>query len=163
MDVNGYMIYSPVKPPNRLNQESTLALPRPNQDGLFLSNEHGLRKKNPSWKLVAGVVKGLDAGHGNSFCSLEDPDSNYVQALRGFNGYHLEWHEAGASVPRLFQQFRASYFGGSSKGFELKKHDVTNQGEHKDLMPLDEVIDAFRAFYSAAGKPGWIDWRPIYV
>ena len=157
------MIHFPVNHPRGVNQESKSTLPAPKQDGLILSNEHGLRRKSPSWELVTVVVRGLDAGYGNSFCILEDPDSNYVQALRGFNGYHLEWHEAKIGEPCLFQQYRASYHGGSSKSFELKKSDQTSQGEHKDLMPLDEVIDAFSAFYSAAGKPGWLDWRPIDV
>ena len=157
------MIHFPVKPPSGMKQEVTLTLPAPKQDGLILSNEHGLRRKNPSWEVVTVVVRGLDAGCGNSFCILEDPDSNYVQALRGFNGYHLEWHEALAGESSMFQQYRASYHGGSPKRIELKKADYLSRGEHKDLMLLDEVIDAFSAFYSAAGKPGWLDWRTIDV
>jgi hypothetical protein len=134
---SGPMIHFPVKHPSGINQESTLILPAPKQDGLILSNEHGLRRKSPSWEVVTAVVRGLDAGSGNSFCILEDPDSNYVQALRGFNGYHLEWHKAKPGESSMFQQYRASYHGGSPKGIELKKGDHLSQSE----LDLDGVDD----------------------
>lgn len=137
--------------------------PAPHRNRLIISNEGGLRKKGPTWRLVETVVSEIDPGRGNSFCVLEDIDGDYVQALRGFNGYHLEWHEAALGVTGSFQQYRAGYLGGSEKSFELKKHDHLSQGEFRDLLPVEEVVDAFRAFYNGAGRPGWLDWRLIDV
>ena len=137
--------------------------PALHRNRLIISNEGGLRKEGPTWSLVETVISGIDPGRGNSFCVLEERDGDYVQALRGFNGYHLEWHEAAPGITGSFQQYRAGYLGGSEKSFELKKHDHLSQGEFRDLLPVEEVVDAFRAFYNRAGRPGWLDWRPIDV
>jgi hypothetical protein len=130
--------------------------------GLILTNEAGLRKKNPRWQLVEQVVRELDMGSGNSFCGLERPGDSYVQTLHGFNEYHLEWR-INLDALQGYTHYRACYPGASPKGIELKKHDCTNSGEHRDLVHIDEVIDAFRAFYRGEGMPGWLDWRVLDI
>ena len=139
-----------------LTGESTKPLPAPAPKRLILSNEEGRRIENPEWDTVETVILQIDPGHGNSFCILKSPSRGFVQALHGFNGYHLEWHEG-------YQHWRGSYPGGSSKRFELKKHDHVNQGEYRDLLPVEEVIESFQAFYRSTEKPGWLDWRSIEI
>ena len=72
-------------------------------------------------------------------------------------GYHLEWRNS-LSL-KDYSHFRASYPGASKKETELKKHDFVNSGEHRDLIQLADVIDAFRAFYRGDGMPGFFEWR----
>lgn len=150
-----------------LNQFSiivtTASSPAPNSNRLILTNEGGLKKLNPSWELIKTVIYGLDPGQGNSFCVLENSNHDFVQTLHGFNGYHLEWHESISNRDGYYQQFRASYPGGSIKSFELKKHDSVSPGNHRDLLPVEEVIEAFHSFYTTGGKPDWMNWRLIDV
>lgn len=129
-------------------------MPAPAAKRLILSNEKGLRMENPDWAVVENVILQIDSGRGNSFCILEDPSRGFVQALHGFNGYHLEWREGS-------QHRRGAYPGGSTKQFELKKHDHVNQGEYRDLLPIEEVVESFLAFFRSAEKPEWLDWRLI--
>jgi hypothetical protein len=57
--------------------------------------------------------------------------------------------------------FRACYPGGSAKPFELKKHDFISQGEYRDLLNLDDVVDTFHAFHQGEGLPPWLEWREL--
>tara|TARA_R110000850_G_scaffold191413_1_gene318326 strand:+ start:68 stop:589 length:522 start_codon:yes stop_codon:yes gene_type:complete len=139
-----------------LTKDSTKPLPAPAAKRLILSNEKGLRRENPDWAAVETVILQLDPGRGNSFCILERPSRGFVQALHGFNGCHLEWHEGN-------QHWRGAYPGGSSKRFELKKHDCVNQGEYRDLLPVEEVVESFLALYRSTEKPAWLDWRSIEI
>ncbi|MDF1658768.1 MAG: hypothetical protein P1U58_14230 [Verrucomicrobiales bacterium] len=143
-------------PNNILTEDSTKPLPAPAEKRLMLSNEKGLRKENPDWAEVEAVILQIDPGHGNSFCILESPRRGFVQALRGFNGYHLEWHEGS-------QHWRGAFPGGSGKRIELKKHDHVSQGEYRDLLPVEEVLESFLAFYRSAEKPAWLIWRSIEI
>jgi len=135
--------------------------PSPSDMCLILSNEEGLRLENPEWAIVANVIGGLDPGHGNSFCIMEIPRRGYVQVLRGFNGYHVEWREGRRGNPGNCQHWRGAFPGGSTKPFELKKHDHISAGEHRDLLPIEEVLECFSAFYRSAEKPDWLTWRTI--
>jgi hypothetical protein len=148
---------------------NAVQLPKPKADpqasstGLVLTNEAGLRCDNPPWQLVDQVVRELDPGRGNSFCCLATPENSYVQTLCGFNGYHLEWRVPSATAPDGYIHYRAGYPGGSSKPFELKKHDCVNAGEHRDLIQLADVVEAFRAFHHGDGLPALFDWRPLDI
>jgi len=46
---------------------------------------------------------------------------------------------------------------------ELKKHDHVSDGEHRDLLHLEDVVDAFRAFHSGSGMPVWLEWRDFGI
>ncbi len=133
---------------------------RHQQDVLILTNQAGLRRKNPPWKLVEQVIREIDVGHGNSHCCLESPGCTYIQALHGFNGYHLEWRITNAAT---YTHYRACYPGASPKLIELKKHDNVNSGEHRDLLHLEDVIDSFRAFYRGDGMPAFCEWRILNI
>lgn len=145
----------------------SLPLPKtqtnPQHDSLILTNQAGLRRMNPKWQLVTQVISELDTGQGNSFCCLEAPGFSYIQTLHGFNGYHLEWRESQPGEQKSYSHFRASYPGASSKIFELKKHDNMNSGEYRDLLRLEDVIDAFGAFYRGEGMPAWLEWRTLDI
>lgn len=139
------------------------AEPRIATEGLILTNEGGLHRKNPPWQLVDQVLHELDPGKGNSFCCLATPENAYVQTLHGFNGYHLEWRVISPAAPDGYIHYRAGYPGGSSKPMELKKHDFVSAGEHRDLMQLADVIEVFRAFHRGDTLPAFLDWRAIDV
>jgi len=139
------------------------AEPQITPEGLILTNEGGLHCDNPSWRLVEQVLSELDPGNGNSFCCLKVPNSSYVQTLRGFNGYHLEWRVVTGAGIEDYIHYRAGYPGGSTKPMELKKHDHVSPGEHRDLIRWADVVEAFRAFYQGDGLPALFDWRPLDI
>lgn len=45
----------------------------------------------------------------------------------------------------------------------MKKRDRVSEGEYRDLMPVEEVVDCFQAFYRGAEKPVWLVWRMIEI
>ena len=139
----------------------TRSKPRPLKRDMILTNQDGLLRRNPSWRIIESVVRDLNAGYGNSFCCLQSLDKSYVQTLRGFNGWHLEWRVT--TSPTQYVHLRAAYPGSSEKQVELKKHDFVSDGEHRDLMNEDEVIDAFRAFHNGGGPLGWLVWRELAI
>jgi hypothetical protein len=128
---------------------------------MLLNDEVGRRKKNPPWRLVERVLRELDPGRFNSHACLSVPGNTYVQCLCGFNGWHLEWRVTKPSG--AYAHYRASRRGGSKKPFELKKHDHVSPGEHRDLLVLDEVLDAFRAFHQGHGLPDSLAWRKLDI
>lgn len=137
---------------------------RPERRDLTLKNEARTCHKNPQWALIEQVIRDLDTGYGNSFCRLEAGAYDYIQSLHGFNGYHLEWSINSTTDNRRYILYRASYPGGSSEIVELRKHDgYANPGEHRDLLQIDAVLDAFRAFYRAEGKPPSLEWRMLDI
>ena len=154
------LILLPTQPIRRA-QTRPEALPTPGRKGLLLDDELGRRKANPPWPLVERVLHELNPGRGNSFACLSAPGNTYVQCLRGFNGWHLEWRVTGPSG--AYVHYRACRHGGSKKPFELKKHDGMNSGEHRDLLALDDVIGAFRAFHQGLGLPESLVWRQIDI
>lgn len=133
----------------------------PASDGIHLHDEIERNWKNPRWTTVEKLIRELDPGHFNSFACLNDRDQNYVQCLRGFNGWHLEWRMCHS--PGSYVHYRASYPGGSRKPFELKKHDSISDGQHRDLLQLEDVIAAFRSFHQGSGLPDFLEWREMAI
>lgn len=129
--------------------------------GMLLENEKGDCIRNPRWQVVERIVRELDPGHFNSFACLSLPENTFVQCLCGFNGYHLEWRITDPAGD--YAHCRACYPGASTKAFELKKHDCISKGEYRDLLHLEDVLDAFRAFHQDAGLPGFLEWRGIEI
>lgn len=137
------------------------ANPKPVGGRMRLKNEIGQKWTNPSWLEVVDVINELDPGHFNSFACLSIRGNSYIQCLHGFNGYHLEWRISNPSDN--YVHYRACYPGGSKKAFELKKHNHVSDGQHRDLLNLDDVIDAFRAFHQSEGLPGFLKWRQLAI
>lgn len=135
--------------------------PAPRRDGALLTNEAGLRRKNPRWPLVEQVVRELEPGLGNSYCCLELPCGTYIQAMRGFKGFHLERRLTGSDYHGGYVHLRACYPKGSPEREALWKLDGGNAGQHRDLLLPDDVVDAFRDFYRGADGCGWLEWRPL--
>ena len=134
----------------------------PAREDMLLTNEAGLACAAPPWSLVEQVLRELHHGRGNGFCVLERPNNNYVQCLRGFNGWHLEWRLGGSSLDSYIH-LRAGYRDGSRKAFELKKSDFVNPGQHRDLLQLPDVLDAFRAFHRGDGPTKSLEWRELEI
>lgn len=128
---------------------------------MLLKNEIDQKWWNPTWQEVEDVIRELDPGHFNSFACLSVPGNSYVQCLRGFNGWHLEWRVTKPSGD--YDHYRACYPGGSRKPYELKKHDRVSDGQHRDLLQLDEVLTAFRSFHQDRGLPGSLKWRKFDI
>lgn len=128
---------------------------------MLLANEKGDRIRSPRWHMVERIVRELNPGHFNSFACLALPGNTYIQCLRGFNGHHLEWRVTDPSGD--YAHFRACYPGGSAKAIELKKHDFVSDGEFRDLLHLEDVLDAFRAFHQDEGLPGFLKWRRMGI
>lgn len=133
--------------------------PKPVGGRMLLKNQIGLKWPNPSWLQVEEVIGQLDPGYFNSHACLSLPGNNYIQVLRGFNGYHLEWRITDPS--NSYVHYRACYPGGSKKRVELKKHDFVNDGQHRDLLNLEDVEKAFRSFHQGQGLPAFLKWREL--
>ena len=133
----------------------------PIEEKIRIENEQGLSRKNPSWPLVEKVINELDEGWGNSFACLSKPGSTYIQCMRGFNGWHLEaritWEDF-----KEYTHLRACYPAVLSKSEALKKHDFVSDGKFCDLLKQEDVIAAFRAFYSGE-TVATLMWRRIDV
>jgi len=129
---------------------------------MLLTNEKGLECVAPSWELVEQVILKLDIGRGNSFCVLTLPSNTYVQCLHGFNGWHLEWRLGGSTLDSYIH-LRAGYREGSKKRFELKKSDFVSSGQHRDLLQLEDVLGAFRAFHQGEGPIKSLEWRAFDI
>lgn len=145
--------------------ESHVANPYPDGfpalQNMLLKDEIKRRIKNPPWSVVEDVIRELDPGHFNSFACLSVPGNNYVQCLRGFNGWHLEWRVTKPSGDYI--HYRACYPDGSKKPYELKKHDWVSDGQHRDLLKLEDVIGAFHSFHQNLGLPGSLKWRKFDI
>jgi len=160
-------LHAPLKYPARIptNQSTKPQLKvrqSPDSVHMLLNDEIGRKWKNPNWTTVELLILELDPGRFNSFACLAAKGHNYVQCLHGFNGWHLEWRISNSSG--YYVHYRASYPGGSEKSFELKKHDCINEGQHRDLLHLEDVIDAFRCFHhQGSGLPGFLTWREMAI
>jgi hypothetical protein len=97
---------------------------------------------------------------GNSFACLSKPGKAYIQCMRGFNGWHLQTRLSMGLND--YTHRRACCPGVSKKSFELKKHDFVSPGQFCDLLIIEDVIAAFRAFHMGKIMPSLI-WRPIDV
>lgn len=117
---------------------------------------------NPRWALVKSALAGLDTGWGNSFAILSLEPNTYVQALRGHNGFHLEWRITGETPDDLIH-YRASDPDGSTEPALLRKDDGVNEGERRDLLELDQVTHVFRAFFDGKAPPRTPSWRVLDV
>lgn len=147
------------QPPHNFTRLSPV---RPKVRGMMLETEGGLRLPEPPWHRVETALRQLDEGFGNSFASLSLGHANYVQTLRGVNGFHLEWRITGDDLDE-FLHYRASDPGGASNEVNLRKHDGWNDGQLRDLLTLDQVIEAFRCFFDREAPPRSLDWRTIEV
>jgi hypothetical protein len=107
---------------------------------------------------VERVVRDLNPGHGNGFSCLEPPAGSYIQTLCGLHGYHPEWRVNSAG-PKGYVHWRACRINGSSGPVNLRQHHLVTAGEQRDLLPIEDVIHAFRAFHAGSGMPGWLGWR----
>lgn len=125
-----------------------------------LTNEIGQKWTNPTWLEVDEAIRELDTGHFNSFACLSRRGNNYIQCLRGLNGWHLE-----ARISRMksdYSQLRACRPGGSEKPRALKRTNSVSPGVFRDILEHGDVIAAFRAFHANKVLPPLI-WRPIEV
>lgn len=129
---------------------------------MVLTNEIGLKLVNPTWRDVDEAIRELDTGCFNSFACLSRSGNTYIQCLHGSNGWHMEaritWKNSGGAYTHL----RACRPGGSEKPRVLKVSNYVSRGQYRDLLKLDDVLAAFRAFHTDKMGPPLI-WRPIDV
>lgn len=134
----------------------------PKVKGMEFETEGGLNTKNPPWGLVRSALGLLDPGEGNSFAILSLSHNSFVQVLRGTNGFHLEWRVTGDDL-ETYIHYRACSATGSTDRRLLKKHDGLNDGQQRDLLDLESVIPAFRAFFDRKAPPGDLHWRVLDI
>lgn len=137
------------------------ATPDDARDGRLLTNEAGLRQLNPPWQLVEKVVRALDCGFGNSYCCLEFPNGSYIQSLRGTNGMIVERRLIGPDKAGGYIHLRGCHRGGLPRRTRLTKIYGGERGQQRDLLQVDDVVDAFRLFYCHPDRAGRLDWRPL--
>ena len=128
---------------------------------IVLTNGIGQKWTNPIWLEVDEVIRELDTNSFNSFACLSRPGNTYLQCLRGSNGWHLEaritWKDSGGAYSHL----RACRPCGSEKPRALKLTKYVSRGQYRDLLKLDDVLAAFRAFHMDTVGLTPLIWRPI--
>ena len=130
------------------------------QDGLKLTNEAGLFRKNPPWHLCDEVVRNLIADGRNRYCILEVPGYTYIQAWREAKGFCLEWRITNSS-DGSYTHCRAGYFGKHSESAELA---TKTDYEDRDVISLEDTLDAFYSFYGNCNNmPGWLEWVKLDI
>lgn len=137
--------------------------PERQRDGLTLTNEAGLRRKNPPWRLVEQAVRDLDPGAGNSYCCLSLPCGSYMQALCGLNGLIVERRLLGTGSAEGYIHLRGCYRGGPAAPERLLKLDGSEAGQQRDRVQPDDVVEAFRIFFRHPEDEGWLDWRRLHI
>lgn len=137
-------------------------LDRPRVKGMKFETEVAVALEDPPWGLVKCAIEMLDAGEGNSFAILSLEPNTFVQALRGLNGFHLEWRITGDSLDDYIH-YRAGDPKGSTATAFLNKHDAQNSGQQRDLLSLDQVTGAFRHFFDREGPPQSLIWRELHL
>lgn len=135
-------------------------LDRPAVKGMKLETEGKLRMENPPWGLVKSAIEMLDAGEGNSFAILALEPNTFIQVLRGLNGFHLEWRITG-DHENEYIHYRAAKPEGSSENERLQKLNTINDGQQRDLLTLEPVVEAFRAFFDRKTPPANLLWRVL--
>lgn len=134
--------------------------PRP----IILTTQAGLRRRYPSTGLVLKVIHETDTGFGNSFCRLESPGNNYVQALHGLNGWHLEWRTTDPANIKRYRHYRAAYIIGSNRARLLRKSDrFVSRGLERDLLGTEDVVQCFLAFLWSGLRPTCFKWRRLKI
>lgn len=124
--------------------------------GLVLTTVIGSRA-NPPWSQVARALRALEPGT-DRYCILDDRKGSYIQTLCGVNGYHVECHDAGA--PQGLN-LRASYPGGSAEPQKLRTLTYSNDGQARDLLQLEDVVEAFSGYYQGSNLT-WLAWRDFH-
>lgn len=129
---------------------------------MILTTEGGLKRKNPTDGIIVRVLNKLDTGLGNSFCHLESPGNNYVQALHGLNGWHLEWRVTNPRNFRRYRHYRAANMIGSNRKILLRKSDkFVSRGLERDLLDTEDVVQCFLAFLWLEARPKCFKWRRL--
>lgn len=131
---------------------------------MILTTEGGLKHKYPSERIILRVLNEVDTGFGNSFCRLESPGNNYVQALHGLNGWHLEWRVTNPHNIRRYRHYRAANVIGSNRKRLFRKSDkFVSRGLERDLLDTEDVVQCFLAFLSLEARPKCFKWRRLNI
>lgn len=151
------------RPPVRLNRRK-MTSGRMKRLTMILSTEGGFEASHPTTGLVRRVLRKLDTGQGNSFCCLEMSESIYVQAMRGLNGWHLEWREPAQTDPKNYRHYRAAKTTGSNRRRPLRKSDkFVSHGLERDLLNERDVQQCFLAFLRSDERPPTFKWRRLKI
>lgn len=125
---------------------------------LILTNELGLHLAGPPPAEIRRHLEALETSF-NTFACLEAPGNTYVQVLRGTTGHHLECRITRGAH---YSHFRAHFHGASRRRKSLRKTDgFISDGLACDILPLEEVIDAFLAFRRRQDLPPTLAWRQL--
>jgi hypothetical protein len=134
------------------------------KSGIQLTTEAGLELYRPSAKILSQVISGLDTGNGNSFCCLKSSDGNYVQALHGVNGWHVEWRLTDLGNGGRYHHYRAGKIAGSNRKRLLRKSDkFVSRGLERELLETEDVLDCFETFLRAELRPKCFKWRKLKI
>ena len=125
-----------------------------------LETEGGLSLADPPWHRVETALRQLDVGFGNSCASLSLDPSNYVQTLRGINGFHLEWRITDNKLDRLPHHL-ASDPGRAGEPENLLKLGGKDDGQPCDMLSRDQVIEAFRCFFDRMAPSRTLNRRGV--
>ena len=131
---------------------------------MILTTEGGLRREHPSEGIIFRILNDVDTGLGNSFCGLELPGNNYIQALHGLNGWHLEWRVTNPRNIRRYRHYRAANVIGSNRKRLLRKSDkFVSRGLERDLLDTEDVVQCFLAFLRLEARPKHFMWRRLNI
>jgi hypothetical protein len=136
---------------------------------LVLHNGEKARFNNPSLEFVQEILCSLEAGN-DSFVILER-GKEYVQTIRGLNGFHVELQEYVSMKPRRSEHYKVGRNSTQIQAADLELADdfFTDEdtetgdpclpGFSNELLERDEVIVIFSDFWHGKLRSGEFTWR----
>jgi hypothetical protein len=137
----------------------TQAIPEPAE--WRLQFERGEVINNPTEAQISSGIASLRVVEGDNYCILSRPDGDYVQAMCGVNGIHVEWR---TFYDGDWNRFRHTKAGRPA----LPRQDVRCQlpvhsvlGYDNELLGRRDARAIFLAFRRHEDRPTQYLWRPM--
>jgi tetratricopeptide (TPR) repeat protein len=126
---------------------------------LFLRFQRGETIYDPSETQVVDGIKSLTLVEGNSYCILERKSGEYVQAMCGVNGFHVEWCLWQDVAAKRYEQYKAGFHEPPGTKESCTKAKYSVPGYSNELLRRPDAKAIFLAFYRSEPRPGQYEWR----
>jgi hypothetical protein len=126
---------------------------------LVLQFERGETIYDPSETQVIDGINSLTLIEGNSYCCLERKSGDYVQAMCGVNGFHVEWRVWQDVAADQYEHYKAGFHEppGTKESCTKAKHSVP--GYSNELLRRADAKALFLEFYESKPMPPQYAWR----
>jgi hypothetical protein len=114
---------------------------------------------DPSADQIASGLRSLRVVEGDSYCILSRRDGDYVQAMCGVNGLHVEWRHFHDGDWKKYDHFKAGYPETSERKERCQKAVYNVPGFANELLTRGDATTIFLTFIGSRAKPAQFHWR----